>query len=261
MIIPKREDAIHKAWLYRLLMAIYDNRFLARHLYFKGGTCAAMLGFLDRFSVDLDFDLNLDSQEKAKKELKEDDSQKLDQIKGDLEKIFQELGLEVKDQSLIFPQYFLRYPNQENQRNTLKIDINFPYPKANKYHPQRLDEIDRIVVCQTRETMFANKLVAAIDRFKKGRGIAGRDIYDIHHFFIQGFSFEGAVVEELTNNPPQLFLQELVDFIEDQVTEKILDQDLNMLLPPDRFWAARKSLKPETLIFLRDEIGRMGGSS
>ena len=56
MILPNPKDAIHKAWLYRLLSAIYDNKILINSLYFKGGTCAAMLGFLDRFSIDLDFD-------------------------------------------------------------------------------------------------------------------------------------------------------------------------------------------------------------
>ncbi len=56
MLLVSQKDAIHKAWLYRLLSAICDNKFLVSQLRFKGGTCAAMQGFLDRFSVDLDFD-------------------------------------------------------------------------------------------------------------------------------------------------------------------------------------------------------------
>ena len=56
MILPNQKDAVHKAWLYRLLSEIYKAAWLADKLYFKGGTCAAMLGYLDRFSVDLDFD-------------------------------------------------------------------------------------------------------------------------------------------------------------------------------------------------------------
>jgi len=46
MILPNPKEAIHKSWLYRLLSAIYDNQILADSLYFKGGTCAAMLGYL-----------------------------------------------------------------------------------------------------------------------------------------------------------------------------------------------------------------------
>lgn len=41
----------------RLLIEIVDQPVLAHNLVFKGGTCAGMLGYLDRFSVDLDFDL------------------------------------------------------------------------------------------------------------------------------------------------------------------------------------------------------------
>ena len=55
MITLNSQDAIHKAWLYRVLIAIVDNANL-HELYFKGGTCAALTGILDRFSVDLDFD-------------------------------------------------------------------------------------------------------------------------------------------------------------------------------------------------------------
>ena len=56
MILPNAKEAKHKAWLYRILTRIYDDHTLAASLYFKGGTCAAMRGFLDRYSVDLDFD-------------------------------------------------------------------------------------------------------------------------------------------------------------------------------------------------------------
>ncbi|HIP71371.1 MAG TPA: hypothetical protein EYH05_08260, partial [Anaerolineae bacterium] len=49
--------AKHRIQLTRLLTEILDDPYLAASLYFKGGTCAAMLGYLDRFSVDLDFDL------------------------------------------------------------------------------------------------------------------------------------------------------------------------------------------------------------
>lgn len=51
MILPQPKDAVHKVWLYRILAGIFDSAFLADVLAFKGGTCAAMLGYLDRFSV------------------------------------------------------------------------------------------------------------------------------------------------------------------------------------------------------------------
>ena len=57
MIDIRPEDIIHKSYLNRLLMEIIDRPVLSHNLAFKGGTCAAMLGYLDRFSVDLDFDV------------------------------------------------------------------------------------------------------------------------------------------------------------------------------------------------------------
>src|SRR3990167_6737184 len=122
MILPSRQDAIHKAWLYRLLTAIVDEPRLAVVLAFKGGTAAAMLGWLDRFSIDLDFDY-LGSKKEMPGHGKIIDG------------ICDQLGLTVKDRSRKTLQYFLRYPAQKGQRNTIKIDVTFPVPKANEYRP------------------------------------------------------------------------------------------------------------------------------
>src|SRR5665647_3161961 len=178
MITPKAQDAKHKAWLFRLLSAIADDAYLVGVLYFKGGTCAAMQGFLDRFSVDLDFDYL------GKKE-------DIADVQKKMEEIFEKLGLEIKDKSKKVPQYFLRYDSKPGERNTLKVDISFPPPESNKYESVEIIEIDRIMHCQTIETMFANKLVALIERYEKNRSIAGRDLYDVHHFFMQGFRYDG----------------------------------------------------------------------
>ncbi|PIW73563.1 hypothetical protein CO005_00710, partial [Candidatus Roizmanbacteria bacterium CG_4_8_14_3_um_filter_34_9] len=64
MILPKREDVYHKVQLFRLLTEILDSP-IAKDVYFKGGSATTMLGFLDRFSVDLDFDLKLKADKKV----------------------------------------------------------------------------------------------------------------------------------------------------------------------------------------------------
>ena len=56
MITPKQGDIIHASWLGMILSAMFDDVVIAKNFRFKGGTCAAMLGYLDRFSTDLDFD-------------------------------------------------------------------------------------------------------------------------------------------------------------------------------------------------------------
>ena len=243
MILPNPKEAIHKAWLYRLLSSIYGNQALANSLHFKGGTCAAMLGWLDRFSVDLDFDYVAGQED-------------LKTVNQELELIFKKLGLKVKDKSRAIPQYFLSYPAKESARNTIKIDTTWPPPKANIYEAKRLVDIDRIANCQTKETMFANKLVALIDRFEKHESIAGRDLYDIHHFFMKGFSYTKEVVVERRKTTAPVFLKELIDFVEKRITETVITQDLSALLAHDKFQKIRKVLKAETLMFLRDELHR-----
>lgn len=238
MLLPQPGDALHKAWLYRVLSSLYDDAEVASNLAFKGGTCASMLGWLDRFSVDLDFDFLGKKKDLPKTEQK-------------MKKIFADLGLAVKDQSVKIPQFFLRYPSPANERSSLKVDMTFPVVKANKYEFQRFVEINRIIKCQTIETMFANKLVALSDRYYKNKSIAGRDLYDIHHFFSTGKKYDVEVIKERTGKEVEIFLKETADFIEKKVTEKIIDEDLNSLLAYPRFKLARKFLKNETLMFLR----------
>lgn len=141
MILPKSSDAVHKAWLYRLLSAIADDSFLTANLRFKGGTCASMRGIIDRFSVDLDFDLV--------------DSAVMPELRVRLEKIFKKLDLKIGDQSKKVPQYFLKYESAGDGRSNLKIDITFPPPKSNEYEPVRFTDIDRIIHCQTIESSLS----------------------------------------------------------------------------------------------------------
>jgi predicted nucleotidyltransferase component of viral defense system len=244
MRLPDPKDARHKAWLYRILSAFFDDPYLARMLRFKGGTCAAMLGWLDRFSVDLDFDLVGDERD-------------LPDVQMRMEGIFQDIGLTIKDQSKRVPQYFLKYPASTEGRNTLKVDVNFPPTQANTYEAKRFVDIDRIIICQTLETMFANKLVALTDRHARKKMIAGRDVYDIHHFFERGERYNEAVIRERTGKSAVEFFQDLVVFVEREVTDEMLTQDLNVLVPYEKFRTIRKTLKQETLMFLRDEINRL----
>lgn len=237
MLIPNAHDAIHRAQMLRLLSAIADDRTLMSMLFFKGGTCAAMCDLLDRFSVDLDFDL------RSKVDIPV--------ARKHLETIFAELNLTIKNQSKAVPQYFLRYDAGESKRNTIALDITVPPPKANEYEVIRFADIDRFLPCQTGATMVANKLVTPLDRFEKHRTVAGRDIYDIHHFLMHGLPWNAAVIEERSGESAQKFFKTLYDFIQKHVTQTIIDQDLNALLLPKQFQQIRRSLKQETLMLLK----------
>ena len=228
---------IHKAWLIRVLTEIADDPEMSGNLQFKGGTCAAMLGWLDRFSVDLDFDVTAGADEKL--------------LRQKFHAIFKKFDLEIKQESKKALEFWVKYKAPANSRNTIKIDALNWQVKANKYIPQYLPEIDRFMTCQTIETMFANKLVAVWDRWHKSKSIAARDIYDIHHFYLQNFIYLPEVIEERTEMPVKKYLAWLRDFIQKHITERLIDEDLNALVPPEQFKKIRRTLKQETLSFLK----------
>ena len=72
--------------------------------------------------------------------------------------------------------------------------------------------------------MFAHKLVALIDRYEKNGTIAGRDMYDIHHFFQKGYSYSHEIIQERRKSDVSIFLKQLI-FLE-------LDEDRHYR----RFW-------------------------
>jgi len=243
MLDLRPEDIIHKSYLHRLLMEIVDQPLMAQTLAFKGGTCAAMLGYLDRFSVDLDFDVLKDADEAA--------------LRKTFHLVFNQLGFSVTlefDKVLFFQ---LRYPTGPGKRNTLKISASNIRVETNQYKVQYFPEIDRLINSQTIETMFANKLVALTDRYTQHKTIAGRDIYDIHHFFIQGYSYNGEVIRERTGMDPREYFVEMILFIKKHVTQTIINEDLNSLLSNRKFQQVRKILIPETLSMLEREKDKL----
>lgn len=242
MIDLKSEHTIHRSYLNRILIEIADNSFLSQHLAFKGGTCASMLGYLDRFSIDLDFDLI----KKTSPNL----------IRKELKKIFELLNLKIKKEFSNVLIFQVQYQEPISNRNTIKVSINTNIAKSNVYKYQYLPEINRVMTCQTIETMFANKLVAITERFKKHKSIAGRDIYDIHHFFINNYSYSRKVIEERTNMKTEEYLKKLIKFISQKVTQKIINEDLNTLLTDRKFQAVRKIIIPETINFIEQEINK-----
>ena len=242
----RSDDVYHKSQLNRLLIEIVDTPIMANSLAFNGGTCAAMLGYLDRFSVDLDFDQLAGTDTCL--------------IRHAFEEIFARLGFEVLvafDTALIFQ---LRYPNDPGKRNKLKVSANSLIVTADQYKVQYFPEIDRLVKCQTIETMFANKLVALTDRFKLHGSLAARDLYDIHHFFIKGFSYNSDVIIERTGDSPKDYFISLQVFIREHITQRMVDEDLNSLLPNQKFQSVRKLLIPETLSLLKSEVSRLSDS-
>lgn len=146
---------------------------------------------------------------------------------------------------------------ESGKRNSIKVSANNIAIASNQYEVQYFPEIDRVMNSQTIETMFANKLVAITDRYNVHKTIAGRDIYDIHYFLIHGYAYHGPVIQERSGLSPHEYFRRLIDFIKEHVTQTIINEDLNTLLPNKRFQQIRKILIPETLSLLAREQGRI----
>ena len=95
MKAPYKKDLVHKIALYSLLQKLLSDPVIANNIYFKGGTCASMLGYLDRFSIDLNFDL----LGKSKK----------NQLRQLIYQVISKLNYEIKDESKDNLQFFLKY--------------------------------------------------------------------------------------------------------------------------------------------------------
>lgn len=240
MKVPRKSEIPHKLAMYRLLEQLLANPMIANHIYFKGGTCAAMLGYLDRYSIDLDFDL-------INKSMK-------DSLRQEIHQVIKSLNYTIKDESTKHLQFFIKYRDVENKRNTLKLEISDQVSVANKYQKVHLVEIDKYCQTQTIETMFANKLVALKARYDEGKGIAGRDMYDIHHFFTQGYDFIPEIIEDLKGKSWLEYIEELIVFIEKEVTEQYLYEDINPLVSAKKLGRVVPVIKGEVLIALRSLV-------
>ena len=128
---------------------------------------------------------------------------------------------------------------------------------SNQYEPVKFIDIDRFLLCQTKETMLANKLVAPLDRFQKHQSFVSRDVFDIHSFLTQNIRYNFEVIEERTQLSLPEFFERLIAFIDEQLTGTVINQDLNALLQPKDFQQVRKYLKIETLRLLREEAARI----
>lgn len=240
MIKLNPSDATHRSAMYKILIAIADDSILSHSLIFKGGTAAAMLGFLDRFSVDLDFDRMENATHSS--------------VETTLETIFIALSLPIVQKDPKVLMYRVRYSDTPTARTTVKVSVNEEFVASGKSAPQYLPDIDRTMICQTKDTMVANKFIALTGRFTKHKEVAGRDIYDIHEFLLRGYTYNADLIRERTGLSSKEYISTMITFIQTHVTQRIVDEDLNILLAPTAFQAIRKVLVPETLALLRAEL-------
>ncbi|MBP6884660.1 MAG: nucleotidyl transferase AbiEii/AbiGii toxin family protein [Candidatus Pacebacteria bacterium] len=223
-------SAIHKNILVQILIDIYSDTTISPYLGFKGGTAAYLLYGLERFSVDLDFDLLDESQE--------------NHVFDKVEKIVKKYGTIKDARKKRFNLFFLlSYDNKEENAQNIKVEINLR-SLGSKYEVKAFNGVSMLVMIQT--DMFAHKLVAMHERL----GQTNRDIFDVWFFSKSNWEINKEIVEKRTEMTYKAFLEKCISELEEMSNHNILDGIGELLTEKQKDWV-RSNLKLETILQLK----------
>lgn len=216
----------HRTILFQLIKELFADALIAPHLGFKGGTSLMMLYGLDRFSVDLDFDL-LSS---------EHDQEVYQRVK----KIAQKYG-EVKDEYQKRFGYLLVIAYDNSSQN-IKIEINIRQFGSRYEVKNFLGLAMNVMVI---EDQLAHKLMAMHERITKTR----RDLYDVWFCLSHRFPINEDIVEERFSGTFTDCVRQCIQQVQDVKERDILTGVGELLNPQQKDWA-RAKLKSETIALL-----------
>ena len=224
------DTAKHKNILIKILKDIYTDATISPILGFKGGTAATFFYGLDRFSLDLDFDL-LDSD-------KEDYVfERIKVIIGNYGKIKE---ARKKRFNLL---YVLSYDDKDENAQNVKVEIN-RREFGSRYSVESFLGISMQVM--VKEDMAAHKLCAMYERIGK----TNRDIFDVHFFLSSDWSVNKKIVEDRTGVSYTEFVKKCIEGLEKLDDSNILSGMGELLTEKQKSWAKAK-LKSEALFSLR----------
>lgn len=227
----KLDISTHKTLLFQILKDIYSDTKISPFLGFKGGTAALLFYGLDRFSVDLDFDLLDEAQEEIVFERVTNIVGKYGTIREANRKQFG-----------IF--YVLSY---EDKARHIKVEIN-RRQFGSRYEIKTYLGVSMLVMIP--EDVFAHKLVAMHERI----GRTSRDIYDVWFFLRQRFPINREIVQQRSGLSFDAFLQTCIGQLEKMSNRKILDGVGEFLTPSQKDWAKSK-LREDTIAMLKLRLG------
>ncbi len=219
--------ATHKTILFQILKDIYSDSYISPFLGFKGGTAALMFYGLDRFSVDLDFDL-LET-------LHEDD------IFERVIRIGAEYG-SLKETSKKRFSDFCMLSYDDRSRN-VKIEIN-RRNFGSRYEIKTYLGVSMQVMVPG--DMVAHKLMAMDERMHQ----TSRDIYDVWFFLNKRFPINKKIIEDRAHLPFDAFVKHCIEMVENMDNRRILDGLGELLTPNQKDWA-RAKLREDTIALLK----------
>lgn len=214
----------HRHILFSLIKDIYSTP-LGGILGFKGGTMAYFFYGLDRFSVDLDFDLL--------------DPDRYDLLSANIPPILTKYGI-IKDDSAKRFTYFYLLSYEAYQR-TVKIEISKRNDKNSSYLLSNFYGTD--VKIQRIEDAFANKLLACTTRNKT----AYRDFYDVLFYIKKGVMANENIILKTINKNVKEYMTALIKFTEDNVTNQLILHGIGELINENQKQYIRQNFKKELI--------------
>jgi predicted nucleotidyltransferase component of viral defense system len=219
--------ATHKTILFQILKDIYSDTTVSPFLGFKGGTAALMFYGLDRFSVDLDFDLL--------------DENQAERVFDRVTKIAGRYGT-IKDARRKRFNIFILLSYEDKARN-VKVEINRRQYGSRFGIKTYLGVSMQVMVA---EDMFAHKLMALYERIEK----TSRDIYDVWFFLKSRTPINKEIVEKRSGMSFDQLVGKCVSMLEKMSNRNILTGMGELLTPSQKDWAKAK-LREETIALLK----------
>lgn len=218
----------HGQVLKNILRDIYTTTDLEARLIFKGGTCLYLFYGLDRFSVDLDFNL----------------------ITGDfndqaVDKLLTKY-LAISDR---MNKYFtwVWVGSYERNKPKVKVEISkrdYPDKHVNK------DFYGITIPTLSPECMFAHKLCAIADRKK----LQNRDLYDAHFMFTKQFDIDEEIIKIRTGKSVKEYFIFLIEFIKKNIKQNTILDGLGELLDEKQKDHVKATLVRDLLFDLKSRI-------
>lgn len=230
MVTTTFNTELHKNVMFQILKGIYSDTTVAPLLGFKGGTAALMFYELDRFSVDLDFDLL--------------DREKEDFVFERIEQVAKKYG-KIKDaQKKRFNLLFVL--SYEDKARQIKLEIN---RRAFGSRFEVKNYLGVSIPVMVKEDMFANKLMAMRERIGK----TSRDIYDVWFFSEHRWPINKEIVEQRAGVPFQTLIEQCIEKLEKMNNRDILGGLGELLTESQKDWA-RAKLREETIFQLKARL-------
>ena len=221
------DPSLHKTILFQILKDVYSDTTIAPFLGFKGGTAALMFCGLDRFSVDLDFDLL--------------DENKEDEVFEKIVEIIKKYGTLKDSHKKRFNLFCLL--SYEDRAHNIKVEIN-RRQFGSKYEMKTYLGVSMMVMMP--EDMFAHKLMAMYERMEK----TSRDVYDVWFFLSNHFPINKEIVEKRSGMSFHKLLTTCIKRLEKMNNNRILSGVGELLTPNQKQWAKTK-LKKEVIALLK----------